>query len=119
MPRGENCAFGFASFKIDRKAGSYIAPNPFDPERPGISGEGAAIMYLLQKPGRVTITVYDGARSIVNQVVNSEERRMGQNRDFWNGRNSRGDIVANGTYICVISSDSGEQIILPIAIVKQ
>lgn len=113
------CAFGSASFKINRVGESFVAPNPFDPDGPDISGQGAAITYTLQKPGRVTITIYDGARTIVRQVVDSEERRIGQNRDFWDGRNSRGDIVANGTYICVISSDSGEQIVLPIAIVKR
>ncbi|MGE3802310.1 MAG: hypothetical protein AB7H80_14940, partial [Candidatus Kapaibacterium sp.] len=112
------CTFGSATFKVNRVTGAYIAPNPFDPEGPDISGQGATIVYALQETGNVSISIYDGARALVRKVVESEARNIGRNRDFWDGRNSLGEIVANGTYICVISSDAGEQIVLYLAVVK-
>ena len=113
------CTFGATSFKVNRVTGAYVAPNPFDPEGAVAGGEGAVIVYALQESGGVSITIYDGAWNIVRKIVDGEERGIGRNRDFWDGTNSLGEIVANGTYICVISSGAGEQIILPIAIVKK
>ena len=115
---GEDCTFGFTSFKVNRVEGAYVAPNPFDPFGPDLGGDGAAIVYALQEPGTVSITIFDGARTIVRKVIDGERREAGRNREFWDGRNSLGEIVANGTYICVISSGAGEQVVLPIAIVK-
>ncbi|MEZ4783957.1 MAG: hypothetical protein R3F28_07800 [Candidatus Kapaibacterium sp.] len=114
----QGCTFGSASFKVNRVTGAYIAPNPFNPGGLDISGQGATIVYALQETGNVSISIYDGARALVRKVVEGEVRNVGRNRDFWDGRNSLGEIVANGTYICVISSDAGEQIVLYLAVVK-
>lgn len=108
----------FAVSEVDFS--NYVYPNPFDPEAPGTGGGGAEIVYVLDNPGTVSITVYDASRSIVREIAKSEERPEGRNRgDFWDGKNIRGEYVANGTYICVVSSSGGERIILPILIVKR
>lgn len=117
----EECGYGVQRFAVSRvDMSNYIYPNPFDPEAPSTGGGGAEIVYSLQNSGIISITVYDASRSVVQEIVKGEERNEGRNRgDFWDGKNSMGQNVANGTYICVISSSSGEQIILPIAVVKR
>lgn len=115
------CGYGVQRFAVSRvDMANYVYPNPFDPEMPTAGGGGAEIVYSLKNSGTVSITVYDASRSVVQEIIKGEEREAGRNRgDFWDGKNLAGQNVANGTYICVISSSSGEQIILPIAVVKR
>ena len=113
----ETCQFGKATiFAEEADESNYIAPNPFDPER---DVDGARILYSLGKVGAVTITIYDASRAVVRRLVESEEQEPGfHGESFWDGRNERGEIVANGTYICVIESSSGERILLQMIVVK-
>jgi len=97
---------------------NYVAPNPFDPDASETQGRGADIVFRLQRGGRTSVIIYDPGRREVVRLVDSEEMEPGAHQVRWDGANATGDRVANGTYICVISSTSGEQIILPIAVVK-
>ena len=115
------CNYALKTFRVSKiLLENYVYPNPFDPDVPGPNSSGAEIVYVLDQPGNVTITIYDASREVVRQIVRSEGRKAGINRgDSWDGKNSLGENVANGTYICLILSDNGEQIILPIVIIKR
>lgn len=117
----KECIYGLSEFTAgDIVLENYIYPNPFDPAAPGPGGNGAEIVYALEKPGSVSITIYDASRTVVRELIRSESRESGLNRgDSWDGKNSLGENVANGSYICVILSDTGEQIILPLVIIKR
>ena len=117
----KECIYGLSEFTAGELVlENYIYPNPFDPAAPGPGGNGAEIVYALEKPGNITITIYDASRTVVRELIRSEPREAGLNRgDNWDGKNSLGENVANGSYICVILSDTGEQIILPLVIIKR
>lgn len=117
----KECVYGLVEFQVDKiTSANYVYPNPFNPTVTGPGNHDANIVYFLDKPGSVSITIYDASRSVVRELVTSEQRQAGRNRgDKWDGKNSLGEIVANGTYICVILSDAGEQIILRIVIIKR
>lgn len=113
------CGTGLARFAVEEIGeADFIAPNPYDP-----SGEDglteASIIYRLTRPGAVTITIYDAARAVVRQLLLAEELRSGLHRATWNGRTDTGEIVADGTYICLITSSSGDRIALPLSVVKR
>jgi hypothetical protein len=101
--------------------GNYVAPNPFNPNDQSIpSGNGAAIVYRLKVTANVNITIFDASRTVTRRLMEGVEMEGGKRQiAFWDGRNSRGEIVANGTYICVIESGSGEHIVLPVIVMKR
>lgn len=94
---------------------NYVAPNPFDPNA---DLNGAVIVYRLKNAGDVTITIYDAGRAVVRRLADVELQEPRVHRVSWDGRNSRGDIVASGSYICIIESSSGEHYVLPIIVNK-
>ena len=102
----------------DVVAGNYVTPNPFDPTSSNGSGM-MDIVYRLETDGRVALDIYDASRTMVRRIVPNQMRTAGDYRDAWDGRNQDGEIVANGTYICVITSSSGETIILSAVVIKQ
>jgi len=116
-----SCAFARTSFELEPiEVGSYAQPNPFNPTlRNGQSN--VEIFYELETPGSttVTVTIYDASRALVRELTRDDTRESGLNVEMWDGRNSNGSIVANGTYICVIESSSGEQAAIPILILKR
>jgi flagellar hook assembly protein FlgD len=77
-------------------------------------------VYRLKVTANVNITIFDASRTVTRRLMEGVEMEGGKRHiAFWDGRNSRGDIVANGTYICVIESGSGEQIVLPVIVMKR
>lgn len=115
------CAIGRGDFMTVPLGENFVAPNPFNPLKPrnDVSGQGAAISYNLTQPTAVTITIYDAARAVVRRLADHESQESGRRLTNWDGTNSRGEIVANGTYICVIETSSQEPIILPIVVLKR
>lgn len=116
------CRYGLKGLRVRQPTPgiNYVYPNPFDPEGSGPTGGIAEIVYHLPEASVVSITIYDASRTVVRRVIESEMRSEGViRRDKWDGRDSKGKKVANGTYICVIASDSGYQIVLPIVIVQR
>jgi hypothetical protein len=118
---GRTCAMGRAAFTTIPLTEDFVAPNPYDPTRTqnDITGHGALISYHLNQASTVSITIYDASRAVVRRVVDGEEQPEGRNVATWDGTNSRGEIVANGTYICLIQTSSDEPIILPIVVLKR
>ena len=94
-------------FRGSKKAGengaprTYAYPNPFSPFRQNnIRDDGhVRFQYNTTGPTQVTVKVFDFAMELVAEVVSQKERPVaGQYAEIWNGRNTRGDLVANGVY---------------------
>jgi len=64
-------------------------PNPFNPR--------VEIAYTLEKPGRVTIRIYDVRGRAVTTLVEAT-RPAGPDRVVWEGIDDRGSSVASGVY---------------------
>jgi hypothetical protein len=71
--------------------------------------EGAVIRYVLNKPMKVDINIYDIAGRLIRRykdIDSHEGINDGSNNDNlkwngrWNGKTEGGDVVANGVYIC-------------------
>jgi len=79
---------------------TYAYPNPFSPLRHNKLGEigHVRIQYNTTKNTRVTIKIYDFAMDLVTTVVEGEARGIGDYNDAWDGKNEKGDMVANGVY---------------------
>lgn len=118
---GSSCEYALASFNVNRlPEGNYVAPNPFNPGDRAGGGEGdARIVYLLQRSGGVTVSIYDASRALVRRLLDGEMQEAGRHIVQWNGRNIQGEIVANGAYICRVESSSGDDLILPIYVMKR
>lgn len=114
-----SCYYGRSvSFEIpELPPGNYVAPNPFNPVAASPAG-GAVIVYRLERPVTVTATIYDASRSVVRRLVDGAAQDAGRRKLLWDGRNSRGDIVGAGTYICIIEQGSEQPIVLPIIVAK-
>jgi hypothetical protein len=90
----------------------YFYPNPFNPEE--LQG---IVRYSLSKPGNITIKLYDITGAHVKMLVENESREAQQEFSTpWDGRNEKGDIVANGVYFYIIESSAGEKAIGKIAV---
>jgi hypothetical protein len=114
----EGCGTGLATFRVaEIGEANFIAPNPYDPS--DAADAAAAIVYRLTQSGTVTIAIYDVARTPVRTIVAAEPLGSGLHRATWDGRNAAGEIVADGTYICVIASSSGEKLALPLSVAKR
>ncbi|MGH7496463.1 MAG: hypothetical protein ACREOO_29285 [bacterium] len=80
---------------------TYAYPNPYSPFRHNqFVGDGyVRFQYQTTKPTQVTIKVFDFAMDLVAEIVSSKPRSVAGNyAEIWNGKNYRGDPVANGVY---------------------
>ncbi|HHL72613.1 MAG TPA: hypothetical protein ENJ29_08895 [Bacteroidetes bacterium] len=80
---------------------TYAYPSPFSPARHNLSGGDGFIrfQYDTRTDTRVTVRVYDFAMDLVAEVVTGKPRTAGGSYfELWNGRNDRGEVVANGVY---------------------
>jgi len=64
-------------------------PNPFNPK--------TVIRYDLPKPGIVDLTIYDIKGQLVKKISNNCQ--AGINKTIWDGKNSKGYLVASGIYL--------------------
>ncbi|MCI0405601.1 MAG: hypothetical protein L0209_05950 [candidate division Zixibacteria bacterium] len=85
----------------------YASPVPFSPQR------GLGICRFHYRPtqnSNVTIEIFDFAMRRVATVIENEPRAGGkQYYEQWNGRNEKGEMVANGTYFFRISGIGEKQ----------
>ena len=84
----KECIYGLVRFQVNKVIRTnYVYPNPFNPAATGPSSQDANIVYFLDTPGSVSITIYDASRTVVRKLVTSEKRRAGINRgDKWDGK---------------------------------
>jgi len=85
--------------------GIYAFPNPFAPNFHNVSrGDGhVRIQYYIENPASVKLEVFDFAMDRVYTDEFAYIEHIGDNALVWNGRNSAGHLVANGTYFCKLT----------------
>jgi len=88
-------------------------PNPFNPDYGSVK-----FRFRLEKSGDVTIKVYDLSNSIVKEVITNRPYAEGLWETQWDGRNRNGEVIANGVYIYVIESSSGEKAVGRVAVLR-
>lgn len=90
---------------------TFAYPSPFSPSRHNeIRDDGhVRFQYNTINATRVTARVYDFAMELVAEVANGVPRAGGGSySEIWNGRNQRGEVVANGVYFyCVEMEGDG------------
>ena len=84
---------------------AYAYPSPFSPYF--LTGK-TRIRFEVQKPGEVTVKIYDFA---MNLVTTKEQECVDIEgcEALWDGRNDKGEVVANGVYFFKIESPAKTQ----------
>ena len=84
---------------------TYAAPSPFSPSR----DQQTRIVFGLQEPAEVSISLYDFASRPVRELT-VKQPRSGQGYHYvnWDGRDDDGSFVDNGVYFYRLSTDRGD-----------
>jgi hypothetical protein len=85
---------------------AYAYPSPFSPMLS--TGGVVRIHYKPQKDGPVTIRIYDFAMNLVITLVDEKSMAGIEQDKEWNGKNEKGDIVANGVYFFKVEAPGGQ-----------
>jgi hypothetical protein len=85
---------------------AYAYPSPFSPVLS--TGGVVRIHYKPQKDGPVTIRIYDFAMNLVITLVDEKSMAGIEQDKEWNGKNEKGDIVANGVYFFKVEAPGGQ-----------
>jgi hypothetical protein len=86
---------------------AYAYPSPFSPILE--SGQVVRIHHRPKESGPVTIKIYDFAMNLVITLVDGEQRIGGGEYDEpWDGKNEKGDFVANGVYFFRVKASGGQ-----------
>lgn len=86
---------------------SYAYPNPFSPM---IANQKVRIHYKPDADGEVTIKIYDFEMKLVKTIpVNAPRARGVEYDEVWDGKNEKGEIVANGIYFFKIEGPGGQK----------
>lgn len=74
-------------------------PNPFNP--------ATGVSFAIDRPSRVTLTIYNVLGQRVRTLVANRPLSAGQYRYEWNATNDQGSVVSSGLYICRLETDFG------------
>jgi hypothetical protein len=85
---------------------AYAYPSPFSPMLS--TGGVVRIHYKPQKDGPVTIKIYDFAMNLVKTLRDERSIAGIDQEKEWDGRNDKGDIVANGIYFFKVEAPGGQ-----------
>lgn len=80
-------------------------PNVFSPDGDGIN-DTSTISFDLNVTSNIVVNIYDGT-DIINQLIN-ELRGSGTHNVVWNGENTLGDTMPEGTYTYKITAQNSE-----------
>jgi len=80
---------------------TYAFPNPFSPSRSGT----IRIVYHTTRAGRTVVKVYDLALDLVKTLYSEDTK--GDRGINWDGRNGKGNRVANGAYLYKVEGADG------------
>lgn len=78
----------------------YANPTPFDPDT-----ENTRIYFTLDKTASTTVTIRDGS-STIRTLVSGTQLSAGTYYYEWNGRNSSGNVVGDGTYTARVNASN-------------
>jgi len=86
----------FVPIGTQQAKSSYAYPNPFSPL---LANQRVRIHYKPDSDGEVTIKIYDFEMKLVKTIPGNAPRAGGVEYDeVWDGKNEKGEIVANGIY---------------------
>jgi Mg-chelatase subunit ChlD len=88
-------------------------PNPFNP-----SSEEVKLVFRVEKVGNISIKIYDITNNLVKDVLHDQQYTIGVGEASWNGKNDKGELVANGVYFYVVESSSGDRAIGKVAVLR-
>ena len=86
--------------------GTYAYPSPFSPMLS--TGGVVRIHYKPPADGPVTIKIYDFSMNLVTTLVDERSMAEVEQDKEWDGRNDKGDIVANGVYFFKVEASGGQ-----------
>lgn len=73
-------------------------PNPF------VLGNGSALFYIENLADKATVRIFTPDGRLVRHLPASQ---IYGSRTTWNGRNDRGDLVASGIYLYLVTTEAG------------
>ena len=83
-----------------------VKPASFNPSR----GDKLDLYYTLSRKAKVTINIYDVDLQLVRTLVSGADRKVGQYREIWDGKDLDGKVVPNEAYFfCIESEDDSRQ----------
>lgn len=85
---------------------AYAYPSPFSPVLS--TGGVVRIHYKPQKDGPVTIKIYDFAMNLVTTLRDTKSAAGIDQDKEWDGKNDKGDTVANGVYFFKVEAPGGQ-----------
>ncbi|MCK4352606.1 choice-of-anchor J domain-containing protein [candidate division WOR-3 bacterium] len=92
----------------------YAFRNPFNPNI-----EQTNIRFSLSKSAKVTLKITDVTGHLVTILKDNIFMEKGIEYSIpWNGKNDKGDVVANGVYFYKITTDKGEKAFGKIAVLR-
>ncbi|MBS4218969.1 S8 family serine peptidase [Bacillus sp. FJAT-49711] len=68
------------------------------------------ISYNLNKPGKITAKIYDNKNKLVKTLLNNKSTGVGDKKLTWDGKNSKGKLVKDGTYKLVVSATDSARV---------
>ncbi|MGH7451763.1 MAG: cohesin domain-containing protein [bacterium] len=78
----------------------FAFPSPFNP-----AAATAQIRFTLKNPAQVSIKIFDGSGELVSEFSSLATLRPNMVQSIrWDGRNGRGEMVANGIYFYIIEA---------------
>ncbi len=87
--------YSFVTLGEIKKA--YNAPNPFNPQK----GQNTRIFFEMDESGRADIDIYSEYGDKIFHIL-CNNLLSGNNEYSYNGKDDYGNVLYNGTYLCVI-----------------
>ncbi len=78
----------------------YNAPNPFNPQK----GQNTRIFFEMSEDGNVELDIYSEYGDKIYHA-SQDNLSKGNNEIVYNGKDDKGNILYNGTYLCVIKKN--------------
>lgn len=75
-----------------------------------LRGDKVELRYTLSVDSPVTVSVYDADQQLVKVLAAGAQRKAGENKEVWDGKDLDGRFVANEAYFfCIEAKDSADQ----------
>lgn len=101
-------------YNIKPKYINIVSPNPFQPYH-----EMLSIVYSIPNDANVSMKIIDQGNRVVKEIVNSKYNSKNiVYCEYWNGLNSKGELVANGMYYILLELSDGSKDIYPVFVRK-
>lgn len=81
-----------------------LSATSFNPSR----GDKIECRYKLSRDARVTVKVFDADQQLVRTLVSDSQRKSGQNKEIWDGKDLEGAVVPNEAYFFNIEAEDSE-----------